>query len=195
VKEIAFDFDGTLVNSLAITVEVLNEVLPEFGLRKVSKADVDYFRKNGARAAAVKSGLSWWKILRINAAVKRKLRSRISEAKMFPGMKKLWDDLKKEGWRIGVVSSNDRKNINIKADYVIAGGTILGKERLLRKLRKGTIYVGDEVRDIEASRKAGIKIIAVSWGYNDKEILAKAKPVYLAEAVEELRKLLLTLSQ
>lgn len=189
VKEIAFDFDGTVVDSLAVTVEVLNEVLPSFGLRKVDKDDIDYFRKNGARAAIKKSNLSWWKIIRINAAVKRKLRERIERIGMMRGMERLWGDLKKGGWRIGVVSSNDRRNIRFKADYVIAGGLLLGKERLLRKLKKGTIYVGDEVRDIEAAAKAGVKIIAVTWGFNDREVLKKAKPDYLVETVEELRKL------
>jgi len=195
VKEIAFDFDGTLVDSLAVTVEVLNEVLPKFGLRRVEKEDVAFFRKSGARMALKKIGLSWWKVVRINAAVKRGLKKKMGEVKMFVGMAGLLGDLKRRGWRAGIVSSNDRKNIKIKADYVVAGGSLLGKERLLKKLSKNTIYVGDEVRDIEASKKAGIKIIAVSWGFNDKEVLRKAKPDYLVETVAELRKLLLTLSQ
>jgi phosphoglycolate phosphatase len=193
VKEIAFDFDGTLVDSLAVTVEVLNEILPKFGLRRVKREEVDFFRKNGARATIKKSGLSWWKIARINGAVKRALRERMKEVRMIAGMEKLWQDLKREGWRIGLVSSNDRKNIRFKADYVIAGGSLLGKARLLRKLKKNTIYVGDEVRDIEAARKAGVKIIAVSWGFNDKEALKRAKPDYLVETVAELRKLLIEL--
>jgi phosphoglycolate phosphatase-like HAD superfamily hydrolase len=36
------------------------------------------------------------------------------------------------------------------------------------------LYVGDEVRDVEACQKVGVKIIAVTWGLNSQEALEKA---------------------
>ena len=52
------------------------------------------------------------------------------------------------------------------------------------------IYVGDEVRDIQACKKIGVKIIAVSWGYNSKEILDREKPDYLVNKPIEIPKIL-----
>ena len=48
------------------------------------------------------------------------------------------------------------------------------------------IYVADEVRDIEAARKAGVKIICVSWGYNDKSSLEKNNPDALVDNTDQL---------
>ena len=48
------------------------------------------------------------------------------------------------------------------------------------------LYVGDEVRDIEAAKKAGIRIAAVTWGYNSKKALEAYKPDYLVTKPEEL---------
>ncbi|PSB03825.1 HAD family hydrolase, partial [Merismopedia glauca] len=48
------------------------------------------------------------------------------------------------------------------------------------------IYVGDETRDIEAARKSKIKAIAVCWGFNFREILAKYKPDFLIDRPSQL---------
>jgi phosphoglycolate phosphatase-like HAD superfamily hydrolase len=64
----------------------------------------------------------------------------------------------------------------------------------MRSSRKTTgqraVYVGDEVRDIVAARKAGVDVAAVSWGYNTREVLAKHEPDYLIERPELLPTLL-----
>jgi phosphoglycolate phosphatase-like HAD superfamily hydrolase len=46
--------------------------------------------------------------------------------------------------------------------------------------------VCDEVRDIEAAKKSGIKSIAVAWGYNTKDALIKENPDFLVNSPDEL---------
>ena len=41
------------------------------------------------------------------------------------------------------------------------------------------LYIGDELRDVKASQKAGVPIAAVTWGFNSRQSLAAAKPDYL----------------
>ncbi len=53
------------------------------------------------------------------------------------------------------------------------------------------IYVGDEIRDVEAAKKAGIRVIGVSWGYNSKNALLKAKPDHVIENPEEIESIVL----
>ena len=47
--------------------------------------------------------------------------------------------------------------------------------------KENIIYIADEIRDIDACRKAGIKIISVCWGFNSKAALSVKNAEYLAE--------------
>jgi phosphoglycolate phosphatase len=49
-----------------------------------------------------------------------------------------------------------------------------------------TIYVGDMVEDIEGAKYAGIKSIAVTWGFNSRKQLEEAGPDVIAETPAEL---------
>lgn len=40
----------------------------------------------------------------------------------------------------------------------------------------GAVLVGDTVADIEAAREAGVRAVAVTWGYDPAEVLEKAAP-------------------
>ena len=50
----------------------------------------------------------------------------------------------------------------------------------------------DEVRDIEAARKSGIKSVAVTWGYNSKDALLKENPDFLINSPDELRNIIIS---
>jgi len=51
-------------------------------------------------------------------------------------------------------------------------------------------FVGDEIRDMEAGKKAKVKTVAVSWGYNTAESLQKENPDYLIDSPQELEKII-----
>jgi phosphoglycolate phosphatase len=46
--------------------------------------------------------------------------------------------------------------------------------------------VGDEMRDIDAARKAGVRIGSVAWGYNHVEALRERGPDELFLTVADL---------
>ena len=46
--------------------------------------------------------------------------------------------------------------------------------------------MGDETRDVEAAKKANIKVVAVTWGFNSPEALAKENPDFLINHPSEL---------
>jgi phosphoglycolate phosphatase-like HAD superfamily hydrolase len=77
--------------------------------------------------------------------------------------------------------------------FIYSGTALFGKHKVLRKfLRKNNlapedvIYVGDETRDIEASMKIRIKVVAVSWGFNSAQALAAQNPDFLIHHPREL---------
>ena len=53
-----------------------------------------------------------------------------------------------------------------------------------------TIYIGDEIRDIEAAHKVGIRIAAVTWGYNSKKALESYHPDFLITEPQQLLNLI-----
>ena len=48
------------------------------------------------------------------------------------------------------------------------------------------LYVGDEPRDVVASHRAGIQVVAVSWGLGGKEAFEKTIPDVLVDTPSEL---------
>jgi len=60
----------------------------------------------------------------------------------------------------------------------------------LKLYTEDVIYIGDEVRDIEAARAAGIKIASVTWGYNLESILTENKPDYIVTQPRDLLNLM-----
>ena len=52
--------------------------------------------------------------------------------------------------------------------------------------RTEAIAIGDEIRDIEAARQAGIAFGAVSWGYTLPDALAQEKPEEMFRSFEDI---------
>ena len=52
------------------------------------------------------------------------------------------------------------------------------------------MYIGDELRDVKASQKAGIPIAAVTWGFNSRESLAASEPDFLFDQPVDFLRLL-----
>jgi len=69
---------------------------------------------------------------------------------------------------------------------VVGYPRLFGKGRAIRRLLKKEgieptqfLYIGDEVRDVEAARQAGVDIAAVGWGFHTLEQLSQESPTYL----------------
>lgn len=78
-------------------------------------------------------------------------------------------------------------------DHVYSAKNFFGKHHtinaFLRKTeisRDAAVYIGDELRDIEACRKSNIRIISVAWGFDSAELLSKASPDYLVHHPEQI---------
>ena len=81
---------------------------------------------------------------------------------------------------------------------IVSDSSIFGKHVVLERLfekhglkKENTLYVGDEVRDVDACKKVGVEIITVAWGWNCVERLQETQSP-IAHSVEELRELLLS---
>ena len=77
--------------------------------------------------------------------------------------------------------------------FVSSTSKLTGKAKHLRAIRKTfslqpheMLYVGDEIRDVKASQKAGIPCAAVTWGFNSRSSLSAADPTHIVDEPHQL---------
>ena len=199
---VIFDFDGTIADTLGMVVDILNSVADKLGSAKISLHDLPILRTLTTRELLKKFSIPLWKVPFIDRKVKKIFRERLDAVTVFEGIPPVLSDLKQRGMRIGIVTSNEKPNIQAVLaryriadafDFILSSRSIFGKGRVLKKVLQGqrldkgdVLYVGDEIRDIEAARAAGIKIAAVTWGFNAREALAARKPDFLIDHPRDL---------
>ncbi|EHC11190.1 HAD-IA family hydrolase [Fischerella thermalis] len=201
-KVVIFDFDGTIADTVDALISIANRLAKEFGYVQITPEELALLRNLTSREIINYSGISVFKIPFLVKKIKGELKSKIPELKPIPGMKEALINLKNAGHRLGIITSNSKDNVteflrinelDNLFEFIYSGITIFGKTTIINNLLKQkqlkpeeVIYVGDETRDIEASKKANIKVVAVSWGFNSPEVLAKQNPNYLIHHPSEL---------
>jgi len=101
-----------------------------------------------------------------------------------------------------IISSGGQKAIRGQLAHFGFNGifeTILGSDFRLSKIDKinhavsafgvdkdRTYYIGDTTGDIREAKVAGVRTVAVTWGWHSGERLAKARPDYLTYNPSEL---------
>jgi HAD superfamily hydrolase (TIGR01549 family) len=201
VQTIIFDFDGTIANTFDATLRIANELASEFGYRRVKSEDVERLRSSSYREITSELGIAWHKIPRIAARIRKELSRTIGDVATFEGLPQTLSELRGRGLQLGILTSNDRANVErflgarhlSHFDFVATSASVWGKERRLRSLLRSrklnvreVAYVGDEVRDIQATKPLGICMIAVGWGYTAASLLAAHEPDHLATVPPEL---------
>jgi phosphoglycolate phosphatase len=203
VATLLFDFDGTLADSLTTLVAITNRLAPQFGYRPTDPANLETLRGMNARQIIRQSQISVFKIPALLRRVRVELRQECAHIPPFPGIPETVGELRAQRHTLGIVTSNAPANVRafLAAQglttaffTVVGGGTLFGKGRLIRRVvqhhgldLQRTIYVGDETRDIEAARFAGLAVAAVTWGFNDRDRLRAAQPDWIVETPVALR--------
>jgi len=201
-KVIIFDFDGTLADTLNAIVSITNRLAGEFGYKPATKDELAQIRNLNSWEIINYSGISIFKLPFLLRRVRKELKNEIQEIRLFPGIKESLLELKNHGNQLGIITSNSKENVLALMerndlqeifDFIYTGTTLFGKHKVINNWmkqanvkREEVVYVGDETRDIEAAKKAHIKVIAVSWGFNVKAALAEHQPDFLIERPQQL---------
>ncbi len=201
-KTILFDFDGTLANTLKTVVEIYNKVAPEYNCKTVELEDVSRLQAMTISHLMKEQGISHITLAILLVRVRKELHINIDHVKPFFGIEEQLQTLKRMSYQLGIMSSNSQKNVhtflesnNMKHlfDFVHTSKNIFGKHTAIKRIisnlslqTNDVVYVGDETRDIEACKKIGVKIAAVSWGYNLPEVLQAMQPDVLIDEPHSL---------
>lgn len=202
---VIFDFDGTIADSLQLVIDAYNRIAPYYRVKRVDMAEVPRLRREKAQAVLREHNITFWKLPIMASHLRFSMRARADTVHPFAGIVDALRAVRAAGVRCSMLSTNSNANIDrflrrhdAQLFHPIAGGTsTFGKARALRALiaREGwqpaqVVYVGDEVRDIEAAHRAGIRACAVTWGYSDPGALKAQGPWRVAERPEQLVELL-----
>ncbi|WP_293331937.1 HAD-IA family hydrolase [Microcoleus sp. CAWBG58] len=200
-KVIIFDFDGTLADTIDILLNITNRLSVEFGFKSATKDELAQLSNLTSWQILRYSGISLFKFPLLIRKLKAELHSEMPNIELFAGIKEVLLELKNLGFQLGIITSNSQENVLALLEInglqntfsFIYSGSTFGKHKVINKWLKKehinpeeVVYVGDEIRDIDAARKTGIKVISVSWGFNSQEVLAAHNPDFLIERPQEL---------
>lgn len=200
-KLVIFDFDGTLADTLPFTLSIMDELSEKFGTRRLDRSEIPLLRSSSPARIIKMYNIPLWKLPQMTRESQRLLYENIESIFLFKGIDRVIREIAARGMKLAVVSSNALRNIQLVLGeelsqlftiYECQSG-LLGKAPRLRKaLRQAgvkpweALSIGDEIRDIEAARKAGIPCAAVTWGFADGDALAGYQPDYLVKGVDQL---------
>lgn len=200
MANVIFDFDGTIADSLSVAISIFEELMRDG--KALLPDEIERLRAMSMVEVALELRITPWKVPFLLARGRKMMRQRMDTVEAFDGMPELIRQLHEDGHRLYIMSSNSVHNItplleryNLHKQFIKLYGSagVFGKDNVLRRMLKRqklnpaeTYYVGDEVRDIEAAKKAGIPIISVEWGYNSAEILRKHKPDFFVTKPKEI---------
>jgi len=205
LQTVIFDFDGTIANSFQIALQIANSIAPEYGYRPARADEVEALRRASYREVASQLGVAWHKIPLIAARVRRELSRSLEQMETFEGLPGVLGELRERGLRLGILTSNAKSNVERflalrglpHFDFISTSSNVWGKERRLKTLLRDhglvanqVAYVGDEVRDIEATKPLDICMIAVAWGYTAPKLLSAHMPDHLIESPADLLSIL-----
>jgi phosphoglycolate phosphatase len=200
-RVLIFDFDGTIGDTFWEGLQILNAMAPEFGYRPLAEEDLPKAKDMTTRQLMRYLGISSRNLPRIAHRGIRQLRARINEIQPIAGMPEVIRALHAQGRRLGIVTSNSEENVGIFLknhdleifEFVRSSSRLLGKAREIRQAMKRqhftpgeVLFVGDETRDIEACKRAGIRCAAVTWGYNSRDSLERQHPHLIFDQPAEL---------
>src|SRR5690606_26033339 len=130
------------------------------------------------------------------AAGMQRFREQMEEVRIFEGIPQLLEELHRMGLSLGIASSNDsdlirkvlrREGLEQLFATIAPSSTLFGKHKTLQKYKRKNgysdadlVYIGDELRDIEACQKANVPVAAVAWGYDHEALLRGQEPDLLA---------------
>ncbi len=202
---IVYDFDGVIADSLSAIIEIYNRFAQKKGFKLVTADNLADLRSKSLRQVFQELGVAWWRMPGLMHRGRKEFAKALPDLKIQPGLKDLILKIKDLGREQAIVSTNSTENIrgflqknNLDIfEIIYGGGSLFNKAKNIKRLIKNynlrpgeIIYVGDEVRDIEAAQKAGVKIISVSWGFNTKEVLNQHNPGRVIDKPEDILNLI-----
>lgn len=205
IKYLIFDFDGTVVDTAPLYLNLCNELAEQLNKPKIDMDTIRSMSSMTIKERCKKIGIPLYKLPSLSLIIQEMVRHHIDKIQWVEGIEEILYKLKNDGYKLIMLSSNSVQNIRhffkIKnADFfeeIYTSKGLFDKSGSINKLLKkhklkkeDVIYIGDEYRDIIACKKSRIRVISVTWGYDSRELLLSKKPDYIVDSPPELYRLI-----
>ena len=205
---VLFDFDGVIANSEAALILTLHDIARVKGWPMVSEHAL---QTETTRALMRRWGIRFWHIPGLVRMARKALVQHRHLIKPHAHVLRPLAWARDQSIRLGIVTSNSPTLVRAFLDEhlpdsgieVIKGNvSLFGKHRAIRRLLHEknisparAVYVGDEVRDVIAAKRAGVRACAVTWGKERDAVLRAASPTYIARNADDLREVMAAAGQ
>lgn len=198
IKAVIFDFDGVIFDTVDMAYDIVKKTCDKYCKVKIKGMD-DFLEiyKTNFYEAMKRMGVKDMKPIKDDQV---KLLAK-AKPKAFKGMKLVLEKLKAR-CRTAVVSSNFQEIMenNLGREKMLGlFDLVIGADRIESKTKKimfilkkfslansEALFVTDTTGDLKEAKAAGIKTMAVTWGFFPKEELLKENPDYVAEKPEDI---------
>lgn len=188
IQAVLFDLDGTLADTAPDLAGALNRLLAERGAPPIPYELARPLSSAGARGM-LKAGLG----LEPDDADYEPLKNRFldlyerdicTDSVLFDGMAEVLDELDRRSTVWGVVTNKHHRfteplmrelGLLERASCVVSGDTtpqakphpepLLHAARQIELPPEACLYVGDDLRDVQSARAAGMPVLAAAYGY------------------------------
>jgi len=192
LRAVLFDFDGTLADTAPDLGRAVNRLRAERGLAELPIEQVRPFASSGARGllrAGFGIGPEDVEFARLREAFLARYGEAVCvETRLFPGMEELLAELESRGLAWGIVTNKAARfthqivaalGLGDRPACVVCGDTtphlkphpapLLHAARALALPPQLCCFVGDDLRDVQAAHAAGMRAVAVEYGYHGTE--------------------------
>lgn len=198
---IIFDFDGTLADTEELSLQIYNELAKEYRYNPIDHEELQRIKHMTFKEILALTQIPMRKLPKVLKLAQHRMKKQIHQVSAFdPELKRRLSALKKDVELLGIITSNSRRNVSTflkenaidSFDFIVSSPLmskelkILGITKKYGLKKSDILYVGDETRDMEACKAAGVDFAAVTWGYNHPETLKDGDPKYIIENMEEL---------
>ncbi len=203
-----FDLDGTVIDTKKEIFDTFHQAFNNLGL----KLDEDKLEKYvGLPLEELLEALLGKYDRKVEEEIRRiyyyNYDKRIRRIRVFPGLEEI---IKNNGFKKAILTSKRRKTALNDLNYLGISeyfSVVIGADDLRKKKPDGegikkiidvvgykdisSVYmIGDTEMDILAAKDAGVKSIAVTWGFRNEEFLKKYNPDYIIHTPAELKELI-----
>ena len=214
-KYLLFDLDGTLTDPKIGITTCVQYALHSFGIEEPDLDKLEPFIGPPLRDSFMEFyGFTAKQAEEAVAKYRERFQDTgLFENEVYTGIPKMLRELQAKGYFLAVASSKPQvyverilEHFDLASYFEFVGGADLEETRVgkgdviqyvldtcgLSDKKEKILMIGDREHDVLGARKQGLECVGVLFGYGDRKEMEDCHAAYIAESINELRKMLLS---